>query len=161
MADPIHQFAITKYFTIAKVGGHEIAFTNSALFMLIAVGGIAAFMLGATRQRALVPGRLQSLAEMSYEFVADTIRSTAGPDGMRFFPLVFSIFMFILVVNVIGLIPYSFTVTSHIIITAAMALLVFFTVLAVGFYVTLARLMVVAAIDPDPPVGADILRRIE
>jgi F-type H+-transporting ATPase subunit a len=134
MADPIHQFTIHKIFTIAKVGGHEIAFTNSSLFMVIAVAGIAAFMLGATRERALVPGRLQSIAEMSYEFVADTIRSTAGTDGMRFFPLVFSIFMFILVVNVIGLIPYSFTVTSHIIITAAMALLVFVTVLVVGFY---------------------------
>ena len=85
-------------------------------------------MLGATGSRALVPGRLQSIAEMSYEFVATTLRSTAGTEGMKFFPLVFTIFMFILAVNLIGLIPYSFTVTSHIIITVSLALLVFLTV---------------------------------
>src|SRR5262245_32183663 len=132
--DPIHQFEINKLFTIAKVGAHEIAFTNSAAFMIVAVAGISLLLIGATSRRALVPGRLQSVAEMSYEFVANTIRSTAGPEGMRFFPLVFSLFMFILFVNVIGLIPYAFTVTSHIIITAAMAALVFVTVLVVGFW---------------------------
>jgi len=81
-----------------------------------------------------VPGRMQSIAELSYEFVADTINSTAGKEGMKFFPLVFTLFMFILVANIIGLIPYTFTVTSHIIITAALALLVFITVLVYGFY---------------------------
>jgi F-type H+-transporting ATPase subunit a len=81
-----------------------------------------------------VPGRLQSIAELSYEFVANTIESTAGKAGMKFFPLVFTLFMFILVANIIGLIPYTFTVTSHIIITAALALLVFLTVLVYGFY---------------------------
>src|ERR1700722_9141823 len=84
--------------------------------------------------RQLVPGRFQSLAEVSYEFVASMVRSNAGPEGMRFFPLVFSLFMFILVSNVIGIIPYTFTVSSHIIVTAALALLVFFTVLIYGFY---------------------------
>jgi F-type H+-transporting ATPase subunit a len=134
MADPIHQFEINKIFSIARIGEHEIAFTNSSLFMVIAVGIIGALLLGTTSSRSLVPGRLQSLAEISYEFVATTIRSTAGTEGMRFFPLVFSLFMFILVVNIIGLIPYAFTVTSHIIITVSLALLVFFTVLIHGFW---------------------------
>jgi len=133
MADPIHQFEIHKIFTIGTVGGHEIAFTNSSLFMVIAVGIIAALLVGTTSSRSIVPGRLQSLAELSYEFVATTIRSTAGTEGMRFFPLVFSLFMFILVANIVGLIPYTFTVTSHIIITVSLALLVFLTVVIYGF----------------------------
>ena len=134
MADPIHQFEITKFATIAHIGGHEIAITNSAIFMAITVVGIAALLIGGSSARALVPGRMQSVAELSYEFVANMIQSTAGTAGMRFFPLVFSLFMFILVANMIGIIPYMFTVTSHIIITAMMALLVFFTVIIYGFY---------------------------
>jgi F-type H+-transporting ATPase subunit a len=132
--DPIHQFEIKPLFPIARIGATEIAFTNSALFMLIGLAIILLLMLGATRSRALVPGRLQALAEVSYEFVLNTLRSTAGPEGMKFFPLVFSLFTFILVLNVIGIIPYTFTVTSHIIITVAFALLVFFTVLVYGFW---------------------------
>jgi F-type H+-transporting ATPase subunit a len=132
--DPIHQFQIKSLFPIAHIGNTEIAFTNSALFMLIALALISFLMLGTTRSRALVPGRLQSLAEMSYEFVASNVRSTAGTEGLRFFPFVFTIFMFILVVNVVGIIPYAFTVTSHIIITVALALLVFFTVIIYGFW---------------------------
>ena len=131
--DPIHQFQIQNLLTFGHIGGNEIAFTNSALFMLIALLVIAALTIGATASRALVPGRMQSVAEMSYEFVADTLRSSAGSEGMKFFPLVFSLFMFILVVNMIGLIPYTFTVTSHIIITASLALLVFTTVIVYGF----------------------------
>ena len=134
MADPIHQFEIHSLVPLGHIGGHEIAFTNSALYMAIVVVGIAALLVGASAPRALVPGRLQSIAELSYEFVADTINSTAGKEGMKFFPLVFTIFMFVLVANCIGLIPYTFTVTSHIIITAALALLVFFTVLIYGFW---------------------------
>jgi len=84
--------------------------------------------------RQLVPGRFQSMAELTYEFVATMVRSTAGEEGMRFFPLVYSLFMFILVANVISIIPYTFSVTSHIIVTASFALLVFFTVLIYGFY---------------------------
>jgi len=134
MADPIHQFEIHNIVTLGQIGGHEIAFTNSALFMAITVVGIWALLMGGSSARALVPGRLQSIAELSYEFVANTIESTAGKAGMKFFPLVFTLFMFILVANIIGLIPYTFTVTSHIIITAALALLVFVTVLVYGFY---------------------------
>jgi F-type H+-transporting ATPase subunit a len=132
--DPIHQFEIKPLFPIARVGGIELAFTNSALFMVIGVAVILLLTLGATRSRALVPGRLQTVAEMSYEFVASTLRSTAGPEGMKFFPLVFSLFMFILALNLIGIIPYTFTVTSHIVITVALALLVFLTVLVYGFW---------------------------
>src|SRR5438876_2263028 len=132
--DPIHQFEIKNFFPIVRIGGAEIAFTNSAFFMLIGLSLILFLMLGTTRSRALVPGRLQSVAEMSYEFVANTLRSTAGTEGMKFFPLVFSLFMFILVANIIGLIPYTFTVTSHIIITVSLALLVFVTVVIYGFW---------------------------
>jgi F-type H+-transporting ATPase subunit a len=134
MADPIHQFQIVELFPVAKIGSTEIAFTNSAAYMAVAVGAITVFLLGATARPGLVPGRLQSAAELTYEFVADTIRSTAGKEGMKFFPFVFSLFMFILMVNLIGLIPYTFTVTSHIIVTAALALSVFLTVLVYGFW---------------------------
>ena len=132
MIDPIHQFNIEKIFTIANIGGYEIAFTNSTAYMLLSVALISLLMLGAGRK--LVPGRFQSLAELSYEFVANTVRSSAGAEGMKFFPLVFSLFMFICVSNMIGIIPYTFTVSSHIIVTAALALLVFLTVLVYGFY---------------------------
>ena len=132
-ADPIHQFEIHKIFSLGTFGGHEIAFTNSSLYMVIAVLVIALLLVGATSGRSLVPGRMQSLAELSYEFVATTIRSTAGSEGMKFFPLVFSLFMFILVANIVGLIPYTFTITSHIIITVSLALLVFLTVVVYGF----------------------------
>ena len=132
--DPIHQFEIKNFFTLMRLGGHEIAFTNSALFMLIALALISALMIGATASRALVPGRMQSIAEISYEFMANTLRSSAGNEGMKFFPLVFTLFMFILVVNLLGMIPYTFTVTSHIVITVSLALLVFFTVIVYGFW---------------------------
>jgi F-type H+-transporting ATPase subunit a len=132
--DPIHQFNINNWFTIAKVGARDIAFTNSAMFMLIAVLGIAVLMIGFTRSRALVPGRLQSLAEVCYEFVGDMLRNATGEAGMKFFPFVFTIFMFVLFANLLGLLPYSFTVTSHIVITAALALLVFFTFIVYGFW---------------------------
>ena len=131
-ADPIHQFEIHKLFTIGHIGGQEIAFTNSSAYMFLSVAVISLLMLGTGRQ--LIPGRMQSVAELSYEFVASTIRSTAGSEGMKFFPLVFSLFMFICISNVIGIIPYTFTVSSHIIVTAALALLVFFIVLFYGFY---------------------------
>jgi len=130
--DPIHQFQIIKLFPIGTLGGAQIAFTNSALFMLVAVLGLTVFLVGGTAAGRVVPTRLQSAAELTYEFVATMLRSTAGQEGMRFFPFVFTIFMFVLTLNMLGLIPYAFTVTSHIIITAALALTVFFTVLIYG-----------------------------
>jgi F-type H+-transporting ATPase subunit a len=131
-ADPIHQFQINKLFTIGHIGGQEIAFTNSSAYMFLAVAVISLLMLATGRQ--LVPGRMQSVAEISYEFVSNMIRSTAGSEGLKFFPLVFSLFMFICISNLIGIIPYTFTVSSHLIVTVALALLVFFIVLFYGFY---------------------------
>jgi F-type H+-transporting ATPase subunit a len=134
MADPIKQFEIKTILPLGKIGDTPIAFTNSALLMVIAVTLIGVFLIASTRGRGLVPTRMQSLAEMSYEFVAGTVRSTAGHEGMRFFPLVFSLFMFVLVLNLLGMIPGSFTVTSHIIVTFALAMVVFLTLLGYGFY---------------------------
>ena len=132
--DPIHQFQIHDMVPLINLGGRQIAFTNSALFMMIIVVGVSALMIGASAPRAVVPGRLQSIAEMSYEFVANTVRSSAGTEGMKFFPFVFTLFMFVLFANMIGLIPFSFTVTSQLIITATLALLVFFIVVIYGFW---------------------------
>jgi F-type H+-transporting ATPase subunit a len=134
MADPIHQFEIVNLVPLGRIGSTEIQFTNSALYMLIAVALTALLMLGTTAGRQLVPGRLQAMAELTYEFVANMIRSTTGEQGMRFFPLVFSLFMFIMCANLVGIIPYTFTITTHIVVTATLAMLVFFTVLICGFY---------------------------
>ncbi|HLY88145.1 MAG TPA: F0F1 ATP synthase subunit A [Acetobacteraceae bacterium] len=134
MMDPIHQFQIKNYFPFGTIAGHEIAFTNSALYMLATVALVSMLLIGGTASRAIIPGRLQSAAELSYEFVANTLRSSTGPEGMRFFPFVFTLFMFVLTANFIGLIPYSFTVTSQIVITATLALLVFFIVVGYGLW---------------------------
>lgn len=131
--DPIHQFQITNIVHLGAPGGFNISFTNSAAFMFGIVALVFFFLTYATRGRTLVPGRLQSLAEMSYEFVANTVRGSAGNEGMKFFPLVFSLFIFVLTANFVGMIPYSFTVTSHLIVTAALALVVILTVIIYGF----------------------------
>ena len=133
MASPIEQFEIKTLFSL-PIAGHTINFTNSALFMFAAVGTIAVLMLGTTAGRALVPGRWQSVAESLYEFVAGTVRSSAGNEGMRFMPLVFSLFMFVLICNLFGMIPGFFTVTSHLIVTVMLAALVILTVILYGFY---------------------------
>ena len=132
--DPIHQFEIHNLFKIAQIGDHAIYFTNSSAYMLVSVAVICLLAVRGLRGQQLVPGRFQSMAELSYEFVATMIRSAAGEEGMKFFPLVYSLFMFILVVNLISIIPYTFSVTSQIIVTASFALLVFFTVLIYGLY---------------------------
>ena len=132
--DPIHQFGINPIFDIGTIGGVHIVFTNSALFMAIAVILILALLILGTSPRAVVPGRIQSLAEISYEFVAGMLRESAGKEGMKFFPFVFSLFMFVLFLNVLGLFPYFFTVTSHIVITGALAVLVITVVILYGFY---------------------------
>jgi F-type H+-transporting ATPase subunit a len=132
--DPIHQFNIDNFFKIGQIGNQQIYFTNSSAYMLVTVVVIIFLALGGLARQQLVPGRFQSLAELSYVFVATMVRSTAGEDGMRFFALVYSLFMFILISNLIGIIPYTFTVSSHIVVTAAFALMVFFTVLLYGVY---------------------------
>ncbi|KQU66795.1 ATP synthase F0F1 subunit A [Aminobacter sp. DSM 101952] len=130
--DPIHQFQISKLIPI-EIGGLDFSFTNSAAFMVATVIAAGAFLFLTTSSRGLVPSRMQSVSEMSYEFVASMLRDAAGSQGMRFFPLVFSLFMFVLVANLIGLFPYFFTVTSHLIVTFALALLVIGTVIVYGF----------------------------
>jgi F-type H+-transporting ATPase subunit a len=132
--NPIEQFEIQEYLPIIKIAGHQISLTNSALYMILAVVLTAALMLGTTAGRRLVPTRLQSVAEVLYEFIADMIRGAAGEHGLKFFPLVFSLFMFVLFTNLVGLIPYTFSVTSQIVVTASLALLVFFTVIIHGFW---------------------------
>lgn len=133
MAGPIEQFEIKRLFRVAEIAGQEIHFTNSAAYMLLIVLGSGLFLLLATRQRQTVPGRWQASAELLYEFVARTLRENAGEQGMRFFPLVFSLFIFVLVANLIGMFPYAFTVTSHLVITFALAMVVFLTVTIYGF----------------------------
>lgn len=132
MPDPIHQFDIHTILPI-KLFGWDVSFTNSAAFMLLAVLLTASFFMVATRARSLVPTRLQSVAEVGYEFVSSMVRDSMGKEGMRFFPFVFTLFSFVFVCNMLGMVPYFFTVTSHIAITAALAGLVFLTVLVVGF----------------------------
>ncbi|MGF6257876.1 F0F1 ATP synthase subunit A [Ensifer sp. LBL] len=134
MAGPIEQFEIKSLFPIAEVGGHQISFTNSAAYMVLTIAIASLFLILSTRRRGLVPNRAQSAAEILYEFAAKTLRDNAGEKGMRFFPLVFSLFMFILTANLIGMFPYAFTVTSHIAVTFALAMLVFLTVTLYGLY---------------------------
>ncbi len=107
--------------------GIDASFTNASLLMVIAVVLIAGFLILAMGRRALVPGRLQSIAELSYEYIANMVRENLGEEGMKFFPWVFTIFIFILTLNLLGLIPHSFTVTSHIIVTFAFAAMVWIT----------------------------------
>jgi F-type H+-transporting ATPase subunit a len=132
--DPIHQFEIHNLFKIGQIGDHAIYFTNSTAYMFASVAIICLLAVRGLKGQQLVPGRWQAMAELSYEFVASMIRSTAGEEGLKFFPLVYSLFMFILAANLISLIPYTFSVTSQIIVTATFALLVFFTVLIYGLY---------------------------
>ncbi|MBO0766459.1 MAG: F0F1 ATP synthase subunit A [Hyphomicrobiaceae bacterium] len=132
MPDPIHQFELHPIFRI-NLGGWDVSFTNAALFMLLAVALTTLFFMMATRSRALVPGRLQSVAEITHDFVANMCRESMGKEGMKFFPFVFALFIFIFVCNMLGMIPGFFTVTSHIIVTAALAVAVFLVVVVVGF----------------------------
>ena len=131
MAGPLEQFEI-KTLAPIKLGTLDASFTNASLFMALAVVAITVFIVGGMRGRDLVPGRWQSMAEMSYEFIAGMVRENVGHDGRQFFPFVFSLFMFILLGNLLGMIPYSFTFTSHIIVTFALAALVFVLVTIVA-----------------------------
>jgi F-type H+-transporting ATPase subunit a len=133
VASPLHQFEIEPIFSLPKIGNIDLSYTNSALWMTIAVVVVTVFMVGGTAKRSLVPGRWQSMAELSYEFIANMLSENVGSAGRKYFPFVFSLFMFILAGNLLGLIPYSFTFTSHIIVTFALALTVFLGVTAIGF----------------------------
>ncbi|HEY4135637.1 MAG TPA: F0F1 ATP synthase subunit A [Alphaproteobacteria bacterium] len=133
MAGPLEQFEI-KTIVPLEVGGVNASFTNSSLFMLVVIAAVTLFLTVGMRRRALVPGRWQSMAELSYEFIAGLLRENVGREGRAFFPFVFTLFMFILFANTIGLVPYAFTVTSHIIVTFALAALVFLGVTVVAIW---------------------------
>ena len=137
MAGPLEQFAIK---AIGAGAGTPLSeqpayvFTNSALWMVLAVVAVTVFMVVGMRKREMVPGPWQSLAEASYEFISGMIRDNAGDEGRRYFPFIFTLFMFILFGNLLGLLPYSFTFTSHIIVTAVMAVFVFIGVTLIGIF---------------------------
>ena len=125
--NPLHQFKIEKLFDI-QAGGLDISFTNSSFHMVLATILAIVFMIFATNKKSLIPNRLQLIAELTYGFIIDMIRTSVGNEGSKFFPLIFSLFMFILLCNILGMTPYSFTVTSHIIITFSLSMIAFLTI---------------------------------
>ena len=133
--DPMHQFAVEPLMNqpLFAIAGHPIYFTNQALWMFVVIGAITLFMAVAMSKRSLVPTRMQSMAEISYEFVANMIGTASGEEGMKFFPFVFTLFMFVLFSNFLGLLPGSFTVTSQIAVTFALAAFVVLMVIITGF----------------------------
>lgn len=131
MASPIAQFEIKPLVPI-NLGGVDASLTNASAFMVLTVVTITVFLVMGMRNRALVPGRWQSMAELSYEFVAGLLRDNVGSEGRKYFPFVFTLFMFILFANLLGLLPYSFTVTSHIIVTFMLAITVFLIITLVA-----------------------------
>ncbi|MEI9888195.1 MAG: F0F1 ATP synthase subunit A [Rhizomicrobium sp.] len=130
--NPMEQFTI-KPIVPLHIGGYDVSFTNQSLFMVVVVMAAAAFLTFAMSGRRLVPSRVQSMAEMSYEFVAGMIDSSAGEEGLRFFPFVFTLFVFVLFCNFFGMVPWAFTVTSQIAVTFSLAALVILTVIVTGF----------------------------
>ena len=133
MADPISQFII-KPIVPLEIGGFDLSFTNSSLWMVIAMVTSITFLSLSMRQKALVPGRFQMFTEMLYQFIAGMIKENIGSKGREYFPLVFTIFMVVLMGNMLGMLPYSFTYTSHLIVTGILALMIFFTVLFIGLF---------------------------
>ncbi len=131
--NPIEQFELSRWW-VNEIYGVDVSFTNASLFMLLAALGVVLLMVIATSRSAVVPGRFQALAEMMYEFVAATVRQTAGKEGMKFFPFVFTLFTFILISNLIGLVPYTYSVTSQIVVTFAFAALVITLVILYGLF---------------------------
>ncbi|MBC7942782.1 MAG: F0F1 ATP synthase subunit A [Chitinophagaceae bacterium] len=127
--DALSQFELAR--ALGPIGG-SVNFSQSNVHMLIVAGLILGLMAYGMRARALVPGRLQSLAESSYEFIMSMVTDQVGPEGKRFFPFVFTLFMFVLFGNMLGLFPYAFTFTSHIAVTLALALMVFVLITAVA-----------------------------
>ena len=132
MANPVEQFVIRERVPF-EMGGVDLSFTNSSLWMTIAVITTAIFLSVAMKKKEMVPTRLQMSAELLYEFVAKMVRENIGSKGRQYFPFVFTIFVYVLMGNVLGLLPESFTFTSHLAVTGALALLVFFSVILFGF----------------------------
>lgn len=132
MHSPLEQFMIKKIIPL-EIAGVDVSFTNSSLFMVLAILLVISVQHFGTRKAAVIPGRAQSFVEIAYEFVADMLKENAGKEGLRYFPFVFTVFMFVLTGNLLGVVPYSFTFTSHIIVTFALALVIFLIVTAIGF----------------------------
>jgi F-type H+-transporting ATPase subunit a len=134
VANPMEQFEIHELVQLS-VAGVNASLTNSSLWMLITLGVVAAFMMISTSNLAIVPGRMQAAVESLYSFIGDMLHENIGPEGKRYIPLVFSLFIFVLAANLLGLIPWigAFTSTSHIAVTFGLAALVFLIVLVVGF----------------------------
>jgi len=129
---PLEQFEIHRWVPM-NIGGVDASFTNSSFFMVLVVLLSTAFLLGGMRRGTLVPGRWQSMVEVTYEFVASMLSENAGHGSRKFFPFVFSLFVFIIIANLLGMIPFAFTVTSHIIVTFTLALIVILLVTILGF----------------------------
>ena len=132
MANPLHQFEVQPIIPI-HIGNVDASYTNSALFMTIAVVLITVFLLTSVKSRALVPGRMQSLAELAYEFVANMLRTNVGTGGKAYFPFIFSLFFFILLGNMLGMLPYGYTFTAQLVVTLGLALLIFIGTTIIGF----------------------------
>ena len=132
-ANPMSQFEVYSIGPKIQIGSFDLSFTNSSLFMVLTVAVISLFFIVATQKKSLVPNKMQLIAEMAFEFVSKMISETAGKDARPYFPFILSLFLFVLVANLLGMLPYSFTVTSHIIVTFALAFFIFIGVTVVGF----------------------------
>jgi len=132
-SNPMHQFEVYKIGPEINLGSVNLSFTNSSLFMTISAGFILLFLFTGTKKKSLIPSKLQLVTEISYAFVAKMINDTAGSSAKPFFPFIFTLFMFVLFCNMVGMLPYSFTVTSHIIVTFVLAAFVFIGVTIIGF----------------------------
>ena len=132
-ANPMSQFEVYSIGPKIQIGSFDLSFTNSSLFMVLTVTVISLFFIVATQKKSLVPNKMQLIAEMAFEFVSKMISETAGKDARPYFPFILSLFLFVLVANLLGMLPYSFTVTSHIIVTFALAFFIFIGVTIVGF----------------------------
>jgi F-type H+-transporting ATPase subunit a len=131
--NPMHQFAVHRIGPEIKIAGIDLSFTNASLFMLLSAVTICGILFLGTRERKLIPDKLQLISEMIYNFIAKMISDTAGTKAKPYFPFIFSLFMFVLFCNMLGMLPYSFTVTSHIIVTLIMAIFIFIAVTIIGF----------------------------
>jgi len=131
--DPMQQFEIKKIFDLPAIAGHDISFTNSSLWMALTALGVVVFF-ALTAKGKLIPGRMQSLGEMSHEFIANMLKDTTGPEAVKFFPFIFAIFFFILFANLFGMNPYAFTSTSHLAVSAALALFTIGLVVVAGIW---------------------------
>ena len=131
--NPMTQFKVYKIGPEIKFGNIDLSFTNSSLFMIISAAIICLFLYFSTKERKIIPGKLQLISELLFNFIAKMISDTAGSKAKPYFPFIFSLFVFVLICNMVGMLPYSFTVTSHIIVTLIMALFIFFAVTVIGF----------------------------